>query len=141
MKNNIEVGTFRFKVPIQINKFAFEKVGKLDEKPKKIIQNIGTLDVQDKSAVYTVQLEVGLQVGENKYKLFIVEAILVCVIEFTTSNKENERCLNNAVAILYSYLCLLVTQMIAMAKLPPLNFDDIKVKVERKVKSLYIRLN
>ena len=80
-----------------------------------------------------------MQIGEDNSKLFIVEAILGCVIEFLDSNKENEKYLNNAVAILYSYLRPLVAQMTVMAKLPPLdlqplNFENIKIKIERKEK-------
>lgn len=138
MSNDIKVGKFSFSAPIQIHKFYFEQVGKRDGKPKKIIQNIDAVALQDDNA-YIVQLEVNLQIGEDNSKLFIVEAILGCVIEFLDSNKENEKYLNNAVAILYSYLRPLVAQMTVMAKLPPLdlqplNFENIKIKIERKEK-------
>lgn len=140
MSNDIKVGKFSFSAPIQIHKFYFEQVGKRDDKPKKIIQNIDAVALQDGNA-YIVQLEVNLQIGEDDNKLFIVEAILGCVIEFLDSNKENEKYLNNVIAILYSYLRPLVAQMTVMAKLPPLdlpplNFENIKIKIERKEKHI-----
>lgn len=139
MSNDIKVGEFIFSAPVQIHKFYFEQVGKRDGKPKKIIQNIGAVALQDDNA-YTVQLEVDLQIGEDDDKLFVVKSVLGCAIEFLSSSKENEKYLNNAVAILYSYLRPLVAQMTTMAKLPsldlqPLNFEDIKIKIERKEKN------
>lgn len=139
MSNDIKVGEFIFSAPVQIHKFCFEQVGKCDGKPKKIIQNIGAVALQDDNA-YTVQLEVDLQIGEDDDKLFVVKSILYCAIEFLSSNKENEKYLNNAVVILYSYLRPLIAQMTTMAKLPPLdlqplNFENIKIKIERKEKN------
>lgn len=139
MSNDIKVGEFMFSAPVQIHKCYFEQVGKRDGKPKKIIQNIDAVALQDDNA-YTVQLEVDLQIGEDDDKLFVVKSVLRCAIKFLSSNKENEKYLNNAVAILYSYLRPLVAQMTTMAKLPPLdlqplNFEDIKIKIERKEKN------
>lgn len=140
MRNNVIMGDFTFFAPVQVHKFYFEKVGGLDKNPRKVIQNIGALALQNKN-IYTLQLEVNLQIGGDKDKLFVVEAILGCMIEFSITSKENEKYLNSAVAILYSYLRPLVAQMTTMAKLPPLdlqplNFEDIKIKVEHKEKSI-----
>lgn len=140
MSSNVKVGKFIFSAPVQINKFYFEKVGKFDKNTRKVIQNIGASAIQDNTN-YIVQLEIKLQIGEDKDKLFVVEAILGCMIEFSIPSKENEKYLNSAVAILYSYLRPLVAQMTTMAKLPPLdlqplNFEDIKIKVEHKEKSI-----
>ena len=50
MSNDIKVGKFSFSAPIQIHKFYFEQVGKRDGKPKKIIQNIDAVALQDDNA-------------------------------------------------------------------------------------------
>lgn len=125
--------SFKIKI-IQLKKFDFKQTGELRQKNKiSLNQGIGAVARKSKNQ-YTIQLNVDISFGQEKSEVFYIQSAIIGVIEVESNFEENS--LNNMVAIMYSYLRPMVAQVTVMAKLPPLdlppaNFEDFKVKVEK----------
>ena len=125
--------SFKIKT-IQLGKFYFEQTGELRQGEISFNQKIDAIARKESESGYIIRLNVDLSFKQEESEVFYIRSIIIGVIEVESNFDEN--LLNNMVAIMYSYLRPMGAQMTVMAKLPPLDlppvsFENFKVKVEK----------
>ncbi|MBZ7949672.1 protein-export chaperone SecB [Campylobacter molothri] len=137
----IESGIFKI-LSIEMKKFNFEqnKVTKINIDNVKSIQcknKIGAIakkqDSKEKDQ-FLIQLDFDIQAHIANNDVYNISTSILSLIEFENKNKENELFLNNAVAIMFSYLRPMIAQITMLSGFPPyhlqpVSFEQFKVNI------------
>ena len=140
----VQPSSFEIKT-IQLKKFDFEQTGELKKKINlNLNQGIGAIAKKESENQYNIQLNVDLSFKQKNEEVFYIQSSILGIIE--VNEGFDEALLSNMVAIMYSYLRPMVAQMTVMAKLPPLDlppvsFEEFKVKIVNDKQSSTIESN
>ncbi|MFK0393943.1 protein-export chaperone SecB, partial [Campylobacter jejuni] len=82
-----------------------------------------------------VQLDLNIKANNNNKKnIYNISTSIVSLIEFEVKDEQNEFLLNNAVAIMFSYLRPMIAQITMLSGFPPyhlqpVSFEQFKVDI------------
>ncbi|EPU8950445.1 protein-export chaperone SecB [Campylobacter jejuni] len=138
--NKIKQGAFKI-LSIEIKKFNFEQNQEIKENDINGINlnnTIGAIaqrrNVQKKDS-FLIQLNLDAQANNNNDKtIYNISTSIISLIEFENKNEENKFLLNNAVAIMFSYLRPMIAQITMLSGFPPyhlqpVSFEEFEVKI------------
>lgn len=138
--NKIKQGAFQIS-SIEIKKFNFEQNQEIKEddiNEIKINHTIGAIaqkkDNKEKDN-FLVQLDLNIKANNNNNKnIYNISTSIVSLIEFEVKDEQNEILLNNAVAIMFSYLRPMIAQITMLSGFPPyhlqpVSFEQFKVNI------------
>ncbi|HAA1838301.1 TPA_asm: hypothetical protein GD944_06490 [Campylobacter jejuni] len=138
--SKIKQGAFQIS-SIEIKKFNFEqnpeiKEGDIDK--FEFSRTIGAIaqkkDNKEKDK-FLVQLDLNIKANNNNKKnIYNISTSIVSLIEFEVKDEQNEFLLNNAVAIMFSYLRPMIAQITMLSGFPPyhlqpVSFEQFKVDI------------
>ncbi|EAC1313291.1 hypothetical protein E4R57_05890 [Campylobacter coli] len=138
--NKIKQGAFQIS-SIEIKKFNFEqnpeiKEGDIDK--FEFSRTIGAIaqkkDNKEKDK-FLAQLDLNIKANNNNKKnIYNISTSIVSLIEFEVKDEQNKILLNNAVAIMFSYLRPMIAQITMLSGFPPyhlqpVSFEEFEVKI------------
>ncbi|MGH2267512.1 protein-export chaperone SecB [Campylobacter taeniopygiae] len=138
--SKIKQGAFQIS-SIEIKKFNFEQNQEIKEddiNEIKFNHTIGAIaqkkDNKEKDK-FLVQLDLNIKANNNNNKnIYNISTSIVSLIEFEVKDEQNEFLLNNAVAIMFSYLRPMIAQITMLSGFPPyhlqpVSFEQFKVNI------------
>lgn len=126
---------------IEIKKFNFEqnpeiKEGDIDKfEFSKTIGAIARKKDDKEKDKFLIQLNLNIKANNNNKKnIYNISTSIVSLIEFEVKDEQNEILLNNAVAIMFSYLRPIIAQITMLSGFPPyhlqpVSFEQFKVDI------------
>ncbi|HEB9338046.1 TPA: protein-export chaperone SecB [Campylobacter coli] len=133
----IESGIFKI-LSIEIKKFNFEQNGVLDDSGTiNCKNNIGVIAHQKddkKKDIFLIQLDLDIQADSGSESVYNISTTILSLIAFETKDEQNKILLNNAVAIMFSYLRPMIAQITMLSGFPPyhlqpVSFEEFEVKI------------
>ncbi|EAI3897244.1 hypothetical protein BXA15_06340 [Campylobacter lari] len=135
--NEIKSGVFQI-LSIEIKKFNFEQNGVLDDSGTiNCKNNIGVIAHQKddkKKDIFLIRLDLDIQADSGSESVYNISTTILSLIAFETKDEQNKILLNNAVAIMFSYLRPMIAQITMLSGFPPyhlqpVSFEEFKVKI------------
>ncbi|AKJ53367.1 hypothetical protein CD56_03080 [Campylobacter lari] len=133
----IESGIFKI-LSIEIKKFNFEQNGVPDDSGTiNCKNNIGVIAHQKddkKKDIFLIQLDLDIQADSGNESVYNISTSILSLIAFETKDEQNKILLNNAVAIMFSYLRPMIAQITMLSGFPPyhlqpVSFEEFRVKI------------
>ncbi|MCV3508848.1 protein-export chaperone SecB [Campylobacter sp. CNRCH_2016_3089] len=137
--SKIKQGIFQIS-SIEIKKFNFEQnpeIKKDDIDEIKCVNTIGAAAQKKDDTVndnFLVQLDLNIKANSKDKNIYHISTTILSLIAFETKDEQNKILLNNAVAIMFSYLRPMIAQITMLSGFPPyhlqpVSFEEFEVKI------------
>ncbi|EOB0677672.1 protein-export chaperone SecB [Campylobacter coli] len=125
---------------IEIKKFNFEqnpeiKEGDIDKfEFSKTIGAIARKKDDKEKDKFLIQLNLNIKANTSGKNIYSISTSILSLIQFEVKDEQNKFLLNNAVAIMFSYLRPIIAQISMLSGFPPyhlqpVSFEDFEVEV------------
>lgn len=137
--SKIKQGAFQI-LSIEIKKFNFEQNQEIQENDIngiKFNNTIGAIarkkDDKEKDK-FLIQLNLNINANTSGKNIYSISTSILSLIQFEVKDEQNKFLLNNAVAIMFSYLRPIIAQITMLSGFPPyhlqpVSFEDFEVEV------------